>query len=35
MELIGHGLETLVKDEIPRQILALTFEQELGRILEG
>jgi hypothetical protein len=27
MELSDHGLEALVKDEIPKQILALTFEQ--------
>jgi hypothetical protein len=35
MELNDHGLERLVKDEIPKQILALTFEQQFGRILEG
>jgi len=29
MELNDHGLEVLVKDEIPKQILALTFEQQL------
>jgi hypothetical protein len=35
MEPSDHGLEALVKDEAPKQMLALTFEQQLGRILEG
>jgi hypothetical protein len=29
METSDHGSEALVKDEIPKQILALTFEQQL------
>ncbi len=28
-------LEALAKNEAPTQILALTFEQKLGRILKG
>jgi hypothetical protein len=35
MELSNHGLKALVKDEVPKQMLALTFEQQLGKILAG
>jgi len=34
MELNDHGLESLVKDEAPKQILALAFEQQSERLME-
>jgi hypothetical protein len=32
---LSHGPEALVKDEAHKQMLALTFEQQSRRILEG
>jgi hypothetical protein len=35
MEPSDHGLEALVKNEAPKHMLALTFEQQSRRIPEG